>query len=128
MSLSLPYRSLAEYLEAKGLLNAPEHILERAKREWNTLYQKAYKERYDKKQINFVLSQDDYAELCKKAKEQGLKVTDYVRHLITKESKGLHPSVLIEIEVQLLTLLDAKVNLKEMKQALLTIINHIRCS
>ena len=108
MNLDLPYRSLRDFLEKKGLLNSPESVITNAKQEWYRMYQKAYKAVYDKCQINCVLSQNERSHVQLQADKHSMKVTAYIRHLITNDMKGsdFKPNQLIDIEIRILEIMD----------------------
>lgn len=109
MMENFPYRNMRHYLETKGLLNAPQVEIKRAKQEYTKLYQRAYKAQYGKVQLNLVLSKDDLSFLKLRSSLLGIKKpTQYVLELIRKdqEKPGIRPDLLIEIEVAILTLLD----------------------
>lgn len=101
--------TLREYLESQNLLNETDEVIEQAKKEWERIYARKYWSNYKKKQVSIVLSKKESWHLYESAKEQGLKITQYLVHLVRKDMDGLpsKPNLLVDLEVKILETLDA---------------------
>lgn len=97
-----------EYLESKKLLNASDEVIHNAQLEWKKLYARHYWKHYQKKQLSIVLSQKESTYLQKVAKDNNLKMTQYLVHLIRKDMDQLpsKPNLLIELEIGILKTMD----------------------
>ena len=106
--MKLPCATFREYLELRGLLNAPDDVIARAQMDWKRLYAKAYWSEYEKAQVSIVLPKAEHIRLLNKAQSAGLKITEYLHQLILSDQKDtrVQPKLLIDLEVRLLKTMD----------------------
>jgi hypothetical protein len=105
MNATFPYHNLHHYLEELGLQNAGIEVIEEAKRKYKKLYQRYYRSRSRKHQVNVLLKETDFQHLKKKADTFNLKKpTQYLLHLINcdREGKYTAPNFLIDLEIGIL--------------------------
>lgn len=92
------------------MLNASDEEILNAKKEYHRLYQRHYRAKSNKKQLNLFIDMKDFDFLEEKAHVHGLKkASRYVLHLIQmdKEKPSLPVNLLIDIEVGLLKMMDS---------------------
>ena len=106
----LKWQSLDHYLLDQGLINASDELILKAKKEYVRLYQKHYRAKSNKKQLNILIDKKDFNFLEKRAQGNGMKkASKYVLHLIQrdKEKESLPVNLFIDIEVGLLKAMDS---------------------